>query len=87
MAKKASLLKQESCYFIFEKTRESGRFWSYGICVGQANELACCLPMGGAGYEKIKHIRLDIAARERENSKMQRKNNLLRKRTVVTDII
>ena len=43
--------------------------------------------MGGAGSEKIKHIHLDITARERENSKTQRKNDLLKKRTVVTDVI
>ena len=54
---------------------------------GTGGELALCLPMGGAGPEKIKHILLDFVVRERKSKKDTRKNDLLLKSSVARDII
>lgn len=54
---------------------------------GTRGELAHCLPTGGAGPEKIKHIHLDFVIRERKSKQDTRKNDLLLKSSVARDII
>lgn len=58
-AKKALLLKQEDCYFIAKKTRKQ-KILLLLCLTGMGSDLACCLPIGRASSEKIKHTHLDF---------------------------